>query len=323
MQGCSVLFFFAFASALLAACADAPRLPPTQPAPPASSPCLEPVRRAIAANEGDQLFRIDVDGAIAKYGQANALAPSNHRIVFKLAMAQRKKENWSEVAALMERATALAPGFASYWMERGNALEHLATMGQGRWEDARAPFERCIQIDPNFVDCHEELGTVLDYLDDEAGALASYTRAIVMGPTVVAHYAVLADLYLRLDRVRDAEVVLEQALAFAPPTRSQNRGLYGVHVLRAQVYQDRGAVDAMIGELEQAKALAELGSPEALQMFYNLGSTYIKLKPSRTPEAIVMLKAFFALACKGTEAARYATECETTVALVTLSGGAL
>ena len=45
----------------------------------------------ILANEGDQIVELDPNGAISKYEQAVQLDPSNHRILYKLAKAQKKK----------------------------------------------------------------------------------------------------------------------------------------------------------------------------------------------------------------------------------------
>ena len=44
------------------------------------------------ANEGDKAKSTDIDGAISKYEQATNLDPTNHRILWKLALAYTKKE---------------------------------------------------------------------------------------------------------------------------------------------------------------------------------------------------------------------------------------
>ena len=57
-------------------------------------------RRSIEAvnlaNEADQQKKVDVEGAIGKYEQAVQLDPTNHRIMYKLAMAYKKKEVWEK-----------------------------------------------------------------------------------------------------------------------------------------------------------------------------------------------------------------------------------
>src|SRR5438128_92595 len=78
------------------------------------------------ANDADKQRNVDVDGAIQKYEQAVQLDPTNHRIMFKLAMAYRKKEAWDKVASTLARAVQIAPTFANYWYERGYAIEEQA-----------------------------------------------------------------------------------------------------------------------------------------------------------------------------------------------------
>src|SRR6266576_2554051 len=78
------------------------------------------------ANDADKQKDVDVDGAISKYEQAAQLDPTNHRILYKLAMAYKKKEAWEKVSSTMAHASTLAPKFANYYYWRGAAIEMLA-----------------------------------------------------------------------------------------------------------------------------------------------------------------------------------------------------
>src|SRR3954464_1744385 len=92
----------------------------------ASGGCSRNAIEAInLANEADKQKDVDVDGAISKYEQAAQLEPTNHRILFKLGMAYRKKEAWDRLSSTMPRATQGAPKFAKYWYWRGPAIEML------------------------------------------------------------------------------------------------------------------------------------------------------------------------------------------------------
>ena len=51
------------------------------------------------SNEGDKAYRVNVEGAISKYEQATQLDPTNHRILWKLAKAYERKEDWDKVAS--------------------------------------------------------------------------------------------------------------------------------------------------------------------------------------------------------------------------------
>src|SRR4051794_14329353 len=150
------------------------------------------------ANEADKQRNIDVDGAISKYEQAITLDPTNHRIMFKMAMAYRKKEAWDKVASTLARATQVAPTFANYWFERAYAIEQQAAKKTLSWEEAKEPLKKCIEADQNFADCYGELGWVYQWTDNEQEALASYTKAIEHKPDEPSYYARLGELYLNL-----------------------------------------------------------------------------------------------------------------------------
>lgn len=278
----------------------------------------------LLANKGDQEVKLNVDGAINSYDQATRLDPTNHRIFFKLALAHRKKEDWDKVASTMARATSLAPKYANYWAERGYALEQQARKKTVPWEEAKEPFQKCIENDPNFAECYEELGNVFLWTDDEQKALENYNKAVEHEPNNIGYYNALADLYIRLGYVKEAEQVLKEAKAFIKPDdKQQAKAVYGLHVLLAQVYQEKDSLPEMVTSLEAAKAVAPAEGGEAIQILFNLGSTYAKLKPPRSAEAISMLKGFNSRACKGASAAKYKVECEQSQTLVTSLGGTL
>jgi tetratricopeptide (TPR) repeat protein len=278
----------------------------------------------ILANKGDQEVKLNVEGAINSYDQATKLDPTNHRIFFKLAMAYRKKEDWDKVASTLARATQLAPKFANYWFERGYALEQQAKKKTLPYEESKEPFQKCIENDPNFAECYAELGNVFLWTDDEQKALENYTKAVEHDPNNIGYYDQLADLYIRLGYTKEAEGVLKEAKAFIKPDdKQQAKAVYGLHVLLAQVYQDRDSMPEAVTELEAAKASAPQDGPEAVQILWNLGSTYASMKPPRSAEAISMLKGFSQRACKGSKAQSYKAECEQTQSLVTKLGGTL
>lgn len=277
----------------------------------------------ILANKGDQEVKVNVDGAINSYDQATRLDPLNHRIFAKLGAAYRKKEDWDKVASTMARAAQLAPKFANYWFERGYALEMQARKKTVPWEECKEPFQKCIQNDPNFADCYEELGNAFYWTDDEQKALENYNKAVEHAPGRIAFYNNLADLYIRLGYVKEAETVLKEGKAFIKPDdKAQTKAVFGMHVLFAQVYQAKDSLPEMVTSLEAAKAVAPSEGSESITILFMLGSTYAKLS-GRSAEAISMLKGFSSRACKGAKAATYKTECEQSQTLVTKLGGTL
>lgn len=261
------------------------------------------------ANQGDSVVELDPTGAVAKYEQATKLDPTNHRIFYKLAKAYKMKEEWDKVASTLARATDLAPTYANYWFERGYALQQQAQKGAISWDESKEPLKKCVEQDPNKDECYEFLAHAYLWSDDEQKALANYTKAIEHRPTTLYYYANLADLYIRLAYMKEAEQVLKGAKELAKPG---DKDLFGIHVLLAQVYQDRNALNEMVIELEAAKAV---GGGEHPEILFNLGSTYAKLNPPRKAEALQMLKGFSARACRTKKKSKYKDQCEQAMTL--------
>ena len=57
-----------------------------------------PIEAVNLANEGDKARAVNPDEAISKYEQAVQLDPTNHRILSKLVLAYKKKEDWAKMA---------------------------------------------------------------------------------------------------------------------------------------------------------------------------------------------------------------------------------
>jgi tetratricopeptide (TPR) repeat protein len=271
----------------------------------------------ILANAADKEVQLNPEGASQKYEQATKLDPNNHAIFNKLGQAYKKKEEWDKMASAYSRATQIAPKFASYWFWRGWALEQQARKKTIQWEEPKEPYQKCIEADPNFADCYSQLGTVMLYTDDEQKALENFTKAIEHDPSKLTYFAQLADLYIRLGYLNEAEQVLKEAKNFAKPG---DKDLFDIHVLLAQVYQDRGSTSEMVAELEAAKSSVPPDSPEGVQMLYNLGAAYAATGQKKQ-EAIQMLKGFTARACKSAQATKYKTECEAAQASISRLGG--
>jgi tetratricopeptide (TPR) repeat protein len=271
----------------------------------------------ILANQADKEVALNPEGAASKYEQATKLDPTSHAIFFKLANAYKKKEEFDKMASALSRAAQLAPKFANYWFWRGWALEQQARKKTIQWDEPKDPYTKCIETDPNFADCYSQLGTVMLNLDDEQKALENFTKAIEHDPTKLSYFAQLADLYVRLSLLTEAEQLLKEAKTFAKPG---DKDVFDIHVLLAQVYRDKGSPSEMLAEFEAAKAAVPADSAEGIQILYNLGSAY-GATGQKKQEAIQMLKGFVARACKGTSAAKYKTECEASQATILRLGG--
>lgn len=274
------------------------------------------------ANEGDKERSSNIDGAISKYEQGANLDPTNHRILGKLATAYQKKEQWDKVASTCAKAEKIAPKHANYYFLHGYALSQQAQKGGPvSWADAKGPLEEAIKADPNIADAHFELAEVLLHLDDEAGALNAYTKAIDAKPDNLAFYGPLADLYIRLNYVNEAETVLTQGLAFA---REGDKALFAIHSLLGDIYDRKRDLGKAVSEYEAAKKSCGQCNEAGQQIaFFNLGAAYASLNPPRKSEAMAQLQSFQKMICKGAAAQRYADQCTQAQQLATKLGGTL
>ena len=265
------------------------------------------------ANEGDKAKGTDIDTAISKYEQATNLDPTNHRILWKLALAYTKKEAWDKVATTCAKAEKLQPKNALYYFQHGLALARQAVKGPTSWADAKGPLEEAIKIDPNVGDgdhygaAHFELAEVLLHMDDEKGALDEYTKAIQSKPDTMAFYGPLAELYLRLNLVNEAETVLNTGLSFA---KEGDKSLFAVHSLLGDIYDRKNDSAKAVSEYELAKKSCGQCNEAGQQIaFFNLGAAYASLKPPRKSEAMAQLQSFQKMICKGAAAQHYSDQC--------------
>ena len=279
------------------------------------------------ANEGDQAKGGNIDEAISKYEQATKLDPDNARIWWKLALAYEKKEDWQKMASACSKAEEAAERadkkktHADYYFRHGYALEQLAEKGQGSWADAKTPLQTAIQLDANYAQAYGELAWVLIHVDDEAGAIQNWTKALETKPDETQYYVSLANEYQALMFYDQAEQVLRQGLSFA---KEDDKHLFNMHALLGFVLESKGDVARAVTEYEAARKSCDSNKcqdhPEA---YFNLGSTYAELSPPKKNEAIQQLQSFWKITCKGARAAKYGDQCAQSQEVVRRMGGSL
>jgi len=266
------------------------------------------------ANEGDQSVKINVEGAIQKYEQAIDLDPTNHRILWKLATAYEKKEDWDKMASTLARAVNTAPDFANYYAKQGHALIMQAETGNpDAFKRAQEPLKKCIEKDPNLADCYHELAESYLWTDDEQAALDNYTKAIEHDPSKGFYYPPLADLYLNLKLTSEAQAVLTEGTKLVPPNEKNSAKLYNMYVLLAKTAQIKGDKAGQLAAIEKAEQFAGDSHPE---FSFNLGSTYAAMEPPQKEKALRLLNTFTKRVCKGAQATKFKSECEETSSMI-------
>jgi tetratricopeptide (TPR) repeat protein len=278
------------------------------------------------ANEGDQAKSANPDEAISKYEQAVKLDGDNARIWWKLALAYQKKEDWQKMATACshaEEAAEKAEGkkaHADYYFSQGFALESLAETG-GSWADAKAPFQTAAQIDPNYGEAYGELGIVQLHLDDEIGAIQSWTKALQIQPDKTQYYVLLADEYRRLMFYDQDEQVVKEGLSFA---KEDDKHLFNLHTLLADAYETKGDFARAVTEYEAGKKSCESNKcNDHKEAYFYLGSAYAELNPPKKNEAVQQLQSFWKITCKGAAAKNYADQCAQSQEIARRVGGSL
>jgi tetratricopeptide (TPR) repeat protein len=280
------------------------------------------------ANEGDQAKAANIDEAISKYEQATKLDADNTRIWWKLALAYEKKEEWGKMATTCASAEDAAEraekkkAHADYYFRQGYALEQQAEQGKGSWADAKAPLQQAIELDPNIGQAYGELAWVLLHLDDEAGALSNWTKALEVKPDETQYYVFLADLYRRLNFTDQAEQVLKEGVSFI--SGPDDKHAFNMHALLGDVYENKGDMSRAVSEYEAAKKSCESNKcNDHKEAYFYLGGAYAELVPPRKSEAIQQLQSFYKITCKGAQAAKFQDQCQQSQEIARRLGGSL
>lgn len=274
----------------------------------ASSACSRSHIEAInLANEGDKAVAVNPEGAVQKYEQALQLDPTNHLILWKLARAYEKKEDWDKMASTLSKAVSTAPEFANYWEKRGLALTKRAEAGNpDAWNEAKEPLEQCIKADPNRGWCHELLGEAKWWTDDIQGALQSLTQAIEHDPREPYFYVTLSELYEVLRMYNEAGQVLDQGTKNIEATEESRDHVYNMFLLSFNVAQFAGDKPKMLSSVERAYEIGGETHPEAK---FHLGSTYASMDPPQREKAKRLLESFTKTACAGEGAKKFKAQC--------------
>ncbi len=289
-----------------------------------SSACSRnPIEAVNLSNEGDKARGANIDEAISKYEQATQLDPSNHRILWKLATAYQKKEAWDKVASTLARAEKVAPTFANYYFLHGHAMVKQADAPKptAKWDEAKDPLSQAIKLDPNIADAYFDMAEVLLHLDDEAGAMQNYTKAIEAKPDELTFYGPLAELYIANKFYDQADQVLKEGLGFK---KEGDKTAYIIYSLMGQVKMEKGDSSGSVTDFENAKKACGQCNEKGQQIaFFNLGVAYSHANPPRKNEAIQQLQAFSKTVCRGGAAKRYEDECSQASEIVKQLGGTL
>ena len=132
--------------------------------------------------------------------------------IYLLGVARLKLSRFAEAEPLFALARRLAPLQARAAFGHGEALAAL-----GRDRDAAEAYEATIRLDPVFADARYELAAALHRLGDLEMARTTLEELLVRAPDHVPARLALGGVLIDAMRPADAERVLREGLAMAPP----------------------------------------------------------------------------------------------------------
>ena len=230
--------------------------------------------------ETDQALRAVLEHQNAgQHGPARTLLeailardPENPDALHLLGLTEFFEGRADKALALVGRAVARAPGFAS-------ALGNLAVMLRqlSRPAEALAALRRGVDGAPASAIARHNLGYGLLRAGDAAGAAEHFLRSVQLDPENYVAHAGLGAARLRQQRFHEAEASLRQALGLRPAEPE-------IHVNLGVTLRMLGKLDEAIGSVRVALLLR----PDFAQAMVNLG--LMLLEAGREAEALESLQ---------------------------------
>jgi tetratricopeptide (TPR) repeat protein len=141
---------------------------------------------------------------------------------------------------------------------------------QDNWEPARKEFESALRIDPSYVEALDALGFALEALGDDAGAIASYEKAVRLNETRHGSFASAhVNLSAYYNRTGDPEKALEYARQALVLDATSDRAWFQ----KARADERRGRLDEAVDSLTRAISF----NPRASSYYYVLAGVYRRL----------------------------------------------
>ncbi len=172
---------------------------------------------------------------------------------------------YEEAQRELEAARSLEPGSPEIHYDLSRILA-----AQDNFPQARQELETTIRLNPNYKEAYNALGFALDALGDDAGALASYQRAIQISEKEGTHFD---PPYVNLSGYYNHRGEFDLSLAYARKALEQNPNSDSAYYQMGKTYRTLQDWPRAADALEHAVAIKPLSS----QYHYVLGFVYRKL----------------------------------------------
>ena len=187
------------------------------------------------------------------------------------------------------------PPAAQKEFDKGTAA--LAQGGKDKIALAARSFEKAVSIYPKFVEARLKLGTAYMDLEQWDKAQAALTATVEEDPKAFNALFALSEIYLRQNKIAEAEKALVQGLAI------QDQSYLG-HLNLARVYWEKARAEK---DMAQAKPLLEKAYAEvnhALKLNFDLAGAHLLkgnllLRVPRTADAVTEFNTYLRLEPNG------------------------
>ncbi len=202
----------------------------------------------------------NLEGAIAYYSQALALAPNRTELLAQRSHLHAKRGNTAAALADITEALEADTQNAGYAYDRANLR-----LTVGDVQGAIADYTQALKLDPTFVKAYVNRGSARADWGDDHGAIEDYTQAIALNPPKDVQAAAYLNRCLSYSNQGDQTRALEDCT-----TAINLRPSHGL------AYQNRGLVRRRLGDLQgslQDYNIAIQISPNSADAYYNRGLT--------------------------------------------------
>jgi protein O-mannosyl-transferase len=179
----------------------------------------------------------------ALWSAATERSPRSWLAAANLGKVELDEGNFSNAAALLDRAEALGPDSAEVRLDRGNAYKGLGQSGV-----AEAEYRKAMELDPSFPGARYDLGVLMLEQGDARGAAKALEEALRLDP---ANAAAHNDLGLALGRMGDVRAA---AMEFGEAVR-RDPGNKEAHLNLGNLLARSGDPSGAIGHYRLALAI--------------------------------------------------------------------
>ncbi|MBV1858330.1 MAG: tetratricopeptide repeat protein [Nannocystaceae bacterium] len=265
------LFSAAVLLSVLGGCEPQSTAPPEDPDGAASLEPSDPIE-AAARKMADG----DSEGALALLEEALASTPRDHELLFSKGVALRKLGRTDDALAAWNATLSIEPDFFGALHAKGAVfLERQA------WDEAIDALQAAASAKPDYADAHYNLGLAI-LGQGGPNAVSKAQRALETAASLDAEdldvALLLADLYIKQNRLDDAKPVLEAAVGRAPQDAR-------VQATLGRLALKEGDGAAALAAFDKALAVS------AADAGYQLGQAQAMLRLNRSAEAEAKLAA--------------------------------